>query len=119
MTKKEIVRSIARQTGLPPHDIKRIVQETFDAIIDVLAEDGRLELRNFGIFQVKERAARKARNPMTGKEVRVPQRFVVTFKPGLIMQQKVAAIDPAKAAKWDSADAAPQESVGDEDGGDE
>ncbi len=117
MTKKEIVRSIARQTGLPPHDIKRIVQETFDAIIDVLAEDGRLELRNFGIFQVKERAARKARNPMTGKEVRVPQRFVVTFKPGLIMQQKVAAIDPAKAAKWDAADAGSHDAAG-EDGDD-
>ena len=100
MTKKEIVRAIAQQTGLPPQDIKRIVQETFDTIIDALVEEGRLELRNFGVFSVKARAARKARNPLTGSEVDVPERYVVTFKPGLIMQRKVAAVDPAKAANW-------------------
>ncbi len=102
MTKKEIVRTIAHQTGLPPQDIKRVVQETFDAIIDTLVEEGRLELRNFGVFQVKARSARKARNPLTGKEVEVPGRYVVTFKPGLIMQQRVADVDPAKAANWDT-----------------
>ncbi len=101
MTKKEIVRAIAHQTGLPPQDIKKIVQETFDSIIETLVEEGRLELRKFGVFQVKARSARKARNPRSGQEVEVPQRFVVTFKPGLIMQQKVASIDPEKAAKWD------------------
>ncbi len=100
VTKKEIVRNIAHQTGLPPQDIKRIVQETFDAIIDTLVSEGRLELRNFGVFQVKSRSARKARNPLTGQEVEVPGRLVVTFKPGLNMQQKIAAVDPDVAATW-------------------
>jgi nucleoid DNA-binding protein len=105
VTKKEIVRTIAHQTGLPPQDIKRIVQETFDSIIETLVEEGRLELRNFGVFQVKTRGARKARNPKSGQEVAVPERFVVTFKPGLIMQQKVASVDPVKAANWETVSA--------------
>lgn len=116
MTKKEIVRTIAHQTGMAPQDIKRIVEETFDSIIDILVEEGRLELRNFGVFQVKTRAARRARNPRSGQKVDVPERFVVTFKPGLIMQQKVAAVDPAKAANWDT-NASPGEADSDSDDG--
>lgn len=115
MTKKEIVRTIAHQTGMAPQDIKRIVEETFDSIIDILVEEGRLELRNFGVFQVKTRAARRARNPRSGQKVDVPERFVVTFKPGLIMQQKVAAVDPAKAATWDSGASAKDDSDSDDE----
>lgn len=100
VTKRQIVRTIAHKTGLPPADIQRIVQETFDAVIDVLERDGRLELRNFGVFQVKSRAARRARNPATGEEVAVPDRLVVSFKPGLIMQQRIAAIEPSVVADW-------------------
>jgi nucleoid DNA-binding protein len=68
---------------------KEIVQKTFDAIIETLVEDRRIELRNFGVFEVKCRAARKARNPRTGEEVLVEKKYVVTFKPGKEMEQRV------------------------------
>src|SRR5262245_2915934 len=67
----------------------KIVQLTFDAIVDTLLEDKRIELRNFGVFEVKQRKARKARNPRTGDRVDVPPKNVVTFKPGKEMEELV------------------------------
>lgn len=92
MTKKEIVKTISDETGLNQQQIKQIVQKTFDSIIATLVEEGRIELRNFGVFQVRPRAARKARNPRTGRQVEVPEKFVVSFKPGKIMEERVGAI---------------------------
>lgn len=66
VTKKEIVKSISDKTGLTQLQIKEIVQLTFDGIVETLLEEGRVELRNFGVFQVKSRKARKLRNPRTG-----------------------------------------------------
>ena len=93
MTKKEIVRTISEEIGLTQLKTKEIVQKTFDAIIDALVSDGRIELRNFGVFEVKKRAARKARNPKTGDDVQVPEKFVVTFKPGKEMERRVKLHD--------------------------
>ena len=92
MTKKEIVKSISEELGLTQLKTKEIVQRTFDAIIDTLAADGRIELRNFGVFEVKKRAARVARNPRTGEQVEVPEKYVVTFKPGKEMEARVAQL---------------------------
>jgi len=89
MTKKEIVKSISQDVGLPKSKTREIVQKTFDAIIDALVSEGRIELRNFGIFEVKKRAARPGRNPRTGDEILVPERFVVNFKPGKVMEDRV------------------------------
>jgi nucleoid DNA-binding protein len=75
------------------------VQKTFDAIVETLCEEGRIELRNFGVFEVKKRAARKARNPRTGQRVDVPQKFVVTFKPGKEMEEKVRQLEEEAARK--------------------
>ncbi len=99
MTKKEIVKTISDETGLNQQQIKTIVQKTFDAIVMTLVEEGRIELRNFGVFQVRPRAARKARNPRTGRQVEVPEKFVVTFKPGKIMEQKVNSIEGTPLAQ--------------------
>ena len=99
MTKKEIVKTISDETGLNQQLIKAIVQKTFDAIVASLVEEGRIELRNFGVFQVRPRAARKARNPRTGRQVEVPEKFVVTFKPGKIMEQKVNSIEGSPLAQ--------------------
>lgn len=96
MTKKEIVKAISEELGLTQLKTKEIVQRTFDAIIDTLVEDGRIELRNFGVFEVKKRAARKARNPRTGGQVEVPAKFVVTFKPGKEMEAKVREMELAE-----------------------
>lgn len=89
MTKKEIVKQIADKIGLTQLKTKEIVQQTFDAIVETLLEDGRIELRNFGVFEVKQRKARKARNPRTGERVDVPPKNVVTFKPGKEMEERV------------------------------
>jgi integration host factor subunit beta len=89
VTKKEIVKQISERIGLTQLKTKEIVQQTFDAIVDTLLEVGRIELRNFGVFEVKQRKARKARNPRTGQRVDVPPKNVVTFKPGKEMEERV------------------------------
>jgi nucleoid DNA-binding protein len=89
MTKKDIVLRITDQTGIKQVDVKRIVQKTFDVIVDALDKNEKVELRNFGVFKVKERRARFGRNPRTGASVPVPPRRVVVFKPGLEMKQKI------------------------------
>lgn len=89
MTKKEIVKTISEELGLTQLKTKEIVQKTFDAIVRTLIQEKRIELRNFGVFEVKQRAPRKARNPRTGEKVFVPEKFVVTFKPGKEMEEKV------------------------------
>jgi nucleoid DNA-binding protein len=68
---------------------KEIVQWTFEAIIETLVSDGRIELRNFGVFEVKQRKPRKARNPRTGERVNVEAKNVVTFQPGKEMEEQV------------------------------
>ena len=106
MTKKEIVKVISEKMELTQLKTKEIVQRTFDAIVDTLVEEtrqnlekgadgtlGRIELRNFGVFEVKKRAARKARNPRTGAKVFVPEKFVVTFKPGKEMEERVRQLE--------------------------
>lgn len=93
MTKKEIVKTISEEIGLTQLKTKEIVQKTFDAIVATLVEDKRIELRNFGVFEVKRRAARKARNPRTGTKVYVPEKFVVTFKPGKEMEERVRELE--------------------------
>ncbi|MBI3467842.1 MAG: integration host factor subunit beta [Planctomycetes bacterium] len=95
MTKKEIVATISEEVGLTQLKTKEIVQKTFDAIIETLLRDGRIELRNFGVFEVKRRAPRKARNPRTGDKVFVPAKNVVAFKPGKEMEERVRLMDPA------------------------
>jgi len=110
VTKKEIVRTISEEIGLTQLKTKEIVQKTFDAIVETLVEDtkerlrqgpdvplGRMELRNFGVFEVKRRAPRKARNPRTGAKVYVPEKFVVTFKPGKEMEKRIRELERAAA----------------------
>ena len=108
MTKKEIVKTISEEIGLTQLKTKEIVQKTFDAIVETLVEEKRIELRNFGVFEVKKRAARKARNPRTGDKVYVPEKYVVTFKPGKEMEERVRELErqaaEAAAAKQREAD---------------
>jgi integration host factor subunit beta len=98
VTKKEIVRTIAEEIGLTQLQTKEIVQKTFDAIVETLVAEHRIELRNFGIFEVKRRASRKARNPRTGEKVIVPAKFVVTFTPGKEMEERVKELEYQTAA---------------------
>jgi integration host factor subunit beta len=99
VTKKDIVKAISEQIGMTQLKTKEIVQQTFDAIIDTLVREHRIELRNFGVFEVKKRAARKARNPRTGERVDVAEKYVVTFKPGKEMEEKVRLLEQREAEK--------------------
>ena len=94
MTKKEIVKQISEKLGLTQLKTKDVVQMTFDCIVEALNRHGRIELRNFGVFEVKRREPRKARNPRTGEEVYVPAKSVVTFKPGKEMAERIGTMTP-------------------------
>lgn len=111
VTKKEIVRIISERSNLTQLKTKEIVQWTFDAIIDALATQGRIELRNFGVFEVRQRKARKARNPRTGESVDVEPKNVVTFQPGKEMEEKVRKTRPvsmkSRTAKTPEPDSLP------------
>lgn len=93
-TKKDIVKTIAEETGLTQQSAKELVQRTLDSIVQMLADHGRIELRNFGVFECKERKARVGRNPKTGEPVEVPAKFVVTFKPGKEMEKRIRETNP-------------------------
>src|SRR6202051_457583 len=97
VTKKEIVKQISDRIGMTQLKTKEIVQQTFDASVDTLLVEKRIELRNFGVFEVKRRKARKARNPRTGERVDVEPKYVVTFKPGKEMEEKVRRLDKRAA----------------------
>lgn len=89
MTKRELVIEVARQLGFTQNDVARVVQTAFDVITDSLAQGKRLEIRNFGVFEVKTRDARIGRNPRTGEEVPIPEKRVATFKPGKLIKERV------------------------------
>ena len=82
MTKRELVRQIATELNIDQVTARKIVQRTLDSVLEAVAKSGRVELRNFGVFEIKRRAARKARNPKTNEEVFVPAKNVLSFQPG-------------------------------------
>ncbi len=89
ITKKELAYRIAEKTGQKKVVVKRIIQEFITEITNELSRGNRLEFREFGVFEIKTRAARKARNPRTGVRVDVPSKAVVHFKAGRAMKDKV------------------------------
>jgi len=89
LTKKDLVLAVARDTSITQVDVKRVIQRTLDHVIETLKEGKTIELRNFGVFKVRQRAPRRGRNPKTGQEVPVPSKRVVVFKPGLLMRQDI------------------------------
>jgi integration host factor subunit beta len=92
VTKKDLAKAISEGLGLTSLVARQAVQRVFDGITEALEEQGRIELRNFGVFAVKKRKPRPARNPRTGEKVTVPARMVVTFKPGREMEERVGRL---------------------------
>lgn len=90
MTKRELVIRVANKLGMTQSDVAKIIEGAFDAISRSLAKGERWELRDFGVFEVKTRASRIGRNPRTGDQVPVPERRVVTFRPGKKMKELVS-----------------------------
>lgn len=89
MTKRELVIEVAEKLGYTQNEVADVVQATLEAITESLAEGERLEIRNFGVFEVKTRDARMGRNPRTGQEVPITQKRVATFKPGKALKELV------------------------------
>jgi DNA-binding protein HU-beta/integration host factor subunit beta len=92
MTKRDIARAIADEMSVTQGQARAIIQRVFDGITETLLNVGRIELRNFGVFEVRERRPRRARNPRTGEAVDVPAKLVVTFKPGREMGKRVGRL---------------------------
>lgn len=105
MTKRELVIAVSERLGFTQNEVSNIVQATLDAITECLAEGQRLEIRNFGVFEVKKRDARMGRNPRTGQEVSISEKRVATFKPGKALKEYVEGTGP----KPDLGDAAETE----------
>jgi len=98
VTKKELVDRIADATGVKRVDVKKVIQSFLDNIVVELGQGNRLEFRDFGVFEVKHRAARMAQNPKTLERVPVPPKRTVKFKAGHLMKQ---ALDNQPGATLD------------------
>ena len=97
MTKRDLAVRIAEKTGLNQRDVMEVIQRTLDTIIMELAAGRGVEFRNFGVFEIKVRKPRVGRNPNAPKRtVVIPERVVVKFKPGKVMQKKVLKLRPGR-----------------------
>ena len=97
ITKKDLIDYISTQAKVKRPTVKLVVQEFLDQIIDELQRGNRLEFRDFGVFEVKHRAARSAQNPKTLEKVEVPAKRTVKFKTGRLMRESLE--EPAKRSK--------------------
>ncbi len=98
MTKRDLVVRISAETGLTQQDVMAVVQKTLDGISEAVAKGANVELRDFGVFEVRMRKARVGRNPKApGTDVRIPPRAVVKFKPGKEMRETVLRLTPKVA----------------------
>src|SRR5436309_11971834 len=95
LTKRDLVIRISTETQVPQQQVLDVVQKTLDYIAEALAKGDNVELRNFGVFEVKVRKARIGRNPNApATDVPIPQRTVVKFKPGKEMRAAVLKLSP-------------------------
>jgi nucleoid DNA-binding protein len=99
LTKRDLVTRISNETGLVQQQVLDVVQRTLDYIAESLSKGDKVELRNFGVFEVKIRKARVGRNPNSPEtDVPIPERCVVKFKPGKEMRAEVIKIAPKASA---------------------
>jgi nucleoid DNA-binding protein len=119
MTKRDLVTRISNETGMIQQQVLDVVQKTLDYISESVAQGKKVELRNFGVFEVKIRKARVGRNPnRPDADVPIPKRAVVKFKPGKEMRESVLKLTPAAAAAA-AAEQAAEEADEDESEGSE
>ncbi len=98
MTKRDLVIRISTETGLVQQQVLDVVQRTLDYIAEAVSKGDKVELRNFGVFEVKVRKARIGRNPNApATDVPIPQRAVVKFKPGKEMRAEVLKLTPEQS----------------------
>jgi integration host factor subunit beta len=95
ITKKELIDRIADHSGNRRVQVKKVVQQFLDEIVNELGKGNRLEFRDFGVFETKIRRARKAQNPKTLAPVAVPEKRTVKFKVGRLMKQRLSELTGA------------------------
>src|SRR5689334_17889389 len=95
ITKKELIDRIAESAGSRRVQVKKVVQQFLDEIVNELGKGNRLEFRDFGVFETKLRKARKAQNPKTLEPVAVPEKRTVKFKVGRLMKQRLGDLTGA------------------------
>jgi integration host factor subunit beta len=98
MTKAELVEDVARAAELTKKDAERLVEIVFESIIETLNQGEKIELRGFGSFRVRERGARRGRNPKTGDPVSIPAKRVPYFKPGKELKELINDDNPGSPA---------------------
>ena len=114
VTKKDLVDRISERSGLKRVAVKRVVQQFLEEIVNELGEGNRLEFRDFGVFEIRERAARIAQNPKTMEKVPVPPKRTVKFKVGRLMRERLRVESDTGAPiprTMDTASAIPMASV--------
>ncbi|MBK9189083.1 MAG: integration host factor subunit beta [Phycisphaerales bacterium] len=89
VTKKDLIERISDKIQLSRGDVKKTLQEFLEQVIIELRKGNRIEFRDFGVFEVKERAARVAQNPKTLERVHVPAKRTVKFKVGRLMREEI------------------------------
>jgi nucleoid DNA-binding protein len=109
MTKRDLVVRISEETGIVQQQVLTVVQRTLDLISEAVSAGTTVELRNFGVFEVKVRKARIGRNPNRPEtDVPIPRRSVVKFKPGKEMREAVLKLPPPAAVPPSASSAAPK-----------
>ena len=111
MTKAELVEDVARAAELTKKDAERLVEIVFESIIETLNHGEKIELRGFGSFRVRERGARRGRNPKTGDPVDIPAKRVPYFKPGKELKELINEDSPAASSTSTAAAAAPPQTT--------
>ncbi|MGA1238447.1 MAG: HU family DNA-binding protein [Limisphaerales bacterium] len=105
MTKRDLVVRISAETGIVQQHVLDVVQKTLDYIAEAVSQGRKVELRNFGVFEVKVRKARVGRNPNApANDVRIPPRAVVKFKPGKEMREAVLQLTPEQIERQAAAE---------------
>lgn len=116
MTKRELVIEVAERLGYTQNEVAGVVEAALGAISDFLARGDRIEIRNFGVFEVKTRDARIGRNPRTGEEVPIEEKRVATFKAGKALKDCVEAVSSPESEDPPSPPAQDTPSFGVDDG---
>jgi integration host factor subunit beta len=89
MTKADLVEKVSKEAEMTKKDAEQLVEIVFDSIVGSLNKGEKIELRGFGSFRVRERNARKGRNPKTGAAVNIPAKRVAYFKPGKDLKELI------------------------------
>jgi DNA-binding protein HU-beta len=89
MNKTDLINQVSEKANLAKKDAGRVVDALFESIIEALAAGEKVQIAGFGSFEIRERAARKGRNPQTGEEIEIAASRIPAFKPGKALKDSI------------------------------